>query len=274
MPYCKRSIRLRVVAALGAVAVAACDSSDGVDLGSEPWNLATGFIVVRVAASDEVTAKVFVSLSETHGGTRGVTQHLLPRGDVLTACVEAACRPMTIIDSDTLRSTSFVNSKTYFAELPFVAESPYTISLSRDGNNIAPSSVISLPVPLTILAPAPGVSATDGQQVAVQWSPPNGNSIVRGNAHCVHQGGLESERVAIFAARSPDTGMAIVSIDDMLGGSIVRPSPPPQTPVLRCDVVLEIEQVRVGTLASAYAGGNLSASFRRSVTIEYTPSQR
>jgi len=273
-----RHPRLGLLAALAAVSIAACDSSDSSDESDESWAPGDVFISVQVAASDDVSAKVFVTFSVSHAGVTGPTYHLLNRGDALTACVGAVCKPMTR-DDEALRSASFViTGKTYFAELPFIAETPYTISLSRDGNVIAPNSVIALPVPFAILAPPSGLPVTDGQYVNVQWSPPNtptnnAHASVDSSARCAHQGGAQSERRNSVGFQRPDTGTATVGVDEVFEGYVVRP-PLPQAPVLRCDVVLEVEQGRNGTIDSAYKHGAIFARITRSVTIEYTPSQR
>jgi hypothetical protein len=220
-----------------------------------------------------------VTLSQGHAGARGVTYHLLSRGDALSACVAAVCKPMTI-DADALRSASYViTGKTYFAELPFVAETPYTILLSRDGNIIAPNSVITLPVPFAILAPPSGLPVTDGQYVNVQWSPPNAptnnaHASADSSARCAHHGGAQSERRNSIGFQRPDTGTASVRVDEVFEGYVVGPGGLPQAPVLRCDVVLEVEQGRNGTLDNAYSGGAIFARITRSVTLDYTPSQR
>ena len=272
-----RHASLGRLAALAAVSIAGCDSSDSSDESDESWNPGDVFISVQVAASDDVIAKVFVTFSVSHAGM-GTTYHLLKRGDALSACVGAVCKPMTL-NAEALRSASLViTGKTYFAELPFVAETPYTISLSRDGNVIAPNSVITLPVPFAILAPPSGLPVTDGQYVNVQWSPPNAptnnaHASVDSSARCAHHGGAQSERRNALVFQRPDAGTATVRVDEVFEGYVVRP-PLPQAPVLRCDVVLEVEQGRNGTIDNAYKHGGIFARITRSVTLDYTPSPR
>ena len=89
---------------------------------------------------------------------------MLDTGDALSACVGGCvqaydARPGAVSDR-------------YVADLPYVAETAYTISLSRRNDVSAPNTVITLPVQFTILAPAAGLLVTDGQTITVQWSPP------------------------------------------------------------------------------------------------------
>jgi len=260
-----RHARLGLLAALAAVSIAGCDSDDS----SNDLPLGKTSDVnfdVSIEATDDVTAKFSATFYiPGAGGPIRRRYFVLNAGDALSACVGAVCKAMTREG----------RTESYVADLPYVGETAYTISLSRQNDVSAPNTVITLPVPFTILAPPAGLSVTDGQQVTVQWSPPNnGDAFVRGNARCDHQGGIQSERARSFADIRPDTGRAIVSVDENFAGSVFRPFPPPQAPVLRCDVVLEVRQPRVGTIDPAFKNGGISAGITRSVMIEYTPSQR
>jgi hypothetical protein len=200
---------------------------------------------------------------------------------VLSACVGAVCEPLT------RGPDQFSYIPSYVADLPYVGETPYTISLARGGDVVAPNTVITLPVPFTILAPPAGLSVTDGQQVTVQWSPrnngdranvpfdTNGRSSVDGEARCYHNGGAQSTRRDALESQRVDTGTATVSVDELFEeGYVVGIAPLPQAPVLRCDIVLQVTQGRNGTIDGAFKHGSFTAALRQSVTIEYTPSQR
>ena len=157
-----RHARLGLLAALAAVTIAGCDSSDSsndIPLGKTS-DVSFG---VSIEATDDVTAKVSARFYILGAGGPIPTRHfVLNTGDALSACVGAVCQPLT-------RGPP----TTYVADLPYVAETPCTISLSRQNDVSAPNSVITLPVPFAILAPPTGLPVTDGQQVTVQWSPPN-----------------------------------------------------------------------------------------------------
>jgi hypothetical protein len=57
-------------------------------------------------------------------------------------------------------------------------------------------------------------------------------------------------------------------------GALGLPGTLPQSPVLRCDFVLEVRQGRSGTIDPAFRNGSITARITRSVTVDYTPSQR
>ena len=117
-----RRARIGLIAALAAVSIAGCDSSD--DGAQESWNPSDMYINARVEAANEVTARISVDFSK--GYLIHPTHHLLTPGDVLSACVGAVCTPLTLES----RAPGLI-SKTYVADLPYVAETAYTISLAR-----------------------------------------------------------------------------------------------------------------------------------------------
>ena len=296
-PFAGKAVRhLRLLLeALAAVTIAGChssDSSDGGDVAPEPssdssddgapasWNPSDVYFHVDVEVADDVTAKIRADLRTLGPGPRFTIYHLLAPGDVLSACAGAVCKSLT-------RGPDQFSHPSYVADLPYVGETPYTISLARRGEVVAPNTVITLPVPFTILAPPAGLSVTDGQQVTVQWSPPNngdranvpfdtnGSSSVHSDMRCYHDGGAQSERRHAVAFQRVDTGTATVRIDELFEeGYVVGIAPLPQAPVLRCDIVLQVTQARNGTIDGAFKHGSFTAALRQSVTINYTPSQR
>src|SRR5687768_15177064 len=135
---------------LATTVVGACSgddtasSSDGGE-GDTPIATREMYISASVEAEDDVTAELSVSL---HNGDPLLgTYFLLTGGDALSACVGAQCSPLT-------REPPFSD---YEAELPYAAETTYTISLARAVGAGAPNSVVALPAPFTILAPASGL---------------------------------------------------------------------------------------------------------------------
>ena len=79
-----------------------------------------------------------------------------------------------------------------------------------------------------------------------------------------------------LAFQRVDTGTATVSVDELLeeGYRAWRSGPLPQARVLRCDIMLEVRHTRSGTIDPAFKNGSIVAGFTRSVTLDYTPSQR
>jgi hypothetical protein len=120
-----------------------------------------------------------------HNGDLLLGSHYsLTGGDALSACVRAECRPLA----------RDLMSQNYDAELPYVAETPYVISLTRQVAASVPNSVVTLPVPFAILAPPLGLRVTDGEHVTVQWSPVGADEVVGidGEARCDHEDGART----------------------------------------------------------------------------------
>ena len=134
----------------------------------------------------------------------------------------------------------------YVADLPYVAETVYTISLSRQSDVSALNTVVTLPVPIAILAPPDGLQVTEGQIVTVQWSPVEdrrgtvvGLRPLRSPRRCENQ-----PHLFFIGSRIPDTGAAIFNVDQI---RYAQPHPtPPDARVLRCDIVARsgISEVR------------------------------
>lgn len=223
----------------------------------------------EVEASDDATAEVSVKL---HNGDPFLgTVYSLTGGDTLNACVGTVCRQLT----------RGILALEYEADLPYVAESPYTISLSRRVDVSAPDSVVTLPVPFTILSPSSGLRVTDGDLVTTQWSPAVAAELdyVRGRARCDYEDGVRNTRTAGSLSVSAAGGTATVAVDAILAA---RPAAPlTQARLLRCDLVIEVAQKRLGTVDSRFGGAGaafldgdgLIGRVTRSVTLDYTPSQ-
>ena len=261
-----------LAAAIVAATLCSCDSessSDGGE-GGTPIKTRDMYMSAEIEATDDATAKISVRL---HNGDPFLgTSYSLTGGDTLNACVGTACRQLT------RRLLSF----DYEADLPYVAESPYTISFSRRVDVSAPDSVVTLPVAFAILSPSSGLHVTDGDVVAVQWSPATAadHDYVSGRARCDYEDGVQNTRttagpLSVNAAG----GFATVAIDTILAA---RPfSPLTEARLLRCDVVIEVAQKRIGTVDSRFGGagaallggGRLIGPVTRSLTLDYTPSR-
>lgn len=262
-----RTHRLSLAATLTAAGIAGCHTSDSSDggKGGTPIKTRDIYIKVDVEAADEVTAKISAWLNS--GDPLLGTYYTLTGGDTLNACVGSVCKPLSH------------NVLKYEADLPYVAETPYVISLSRQVDVSAPDTVVTLPVPFTILAPSAGLRVTDGDVVTVQWSPAGTDNTdhVTNEAHCDHEDGVRNTRAANGDAGV--NGSAVISVDKIIAA---RPRDPvTQARLLRCDLVLEVVQTRYGTADRRFGGEGIAfindkgvvGSVTRTVTLAYTPSQ-
>lgn len=263
-----RRLRLRILASTllaTAVAVSACSdggtsSSDGGERGT-PIATSEMQISASVEAEDDVTAEISVTLYDGKLGTL-----LLTGGDALSACVAAQCGPLT---RDSLSSE-------YVAELPYVAETAFTISLTRATGASAQNSVVTLPVPFTILAPAPGLKVTDGDSVTVQWAPTGADDDVDvwAETRCYHENRSLFIPVLMPSVRrgrlaeNVDSGTIVTDVDTILdSGWMLFPW---DDPIVRCDIAIEVFHERVGTVDSSLGGG-IVGRVSRKVTLDYTP---
>jgi len=155
----------------------------------------------------------------------------------------------------------------YEAELPYAAETTYTVSLTRGGAANAPNSVVALPVPFTILAPAPGLSVTDGDRVTVQWSPAGTDVSVWAETGCDHEDGVRSAKRQRRLAVNVSGGAMVAEVDTILAGMIFFS----QARILRCDIAIEVVHDRRGTVDTALGGGAIVGRVSRKVTLDYTP---
>jgi hypothetical protein len=244
------------------VAISACgggttSSSDGGE-GGAPIAAGALYINATVAAEDDTTAEVSVTL---HNGSLFGNYVLLTGGDALSVCVGAQCSPLT-------REPPFSD---YEAELPYVAETPYTISLARAGANA--NSVVALPVPFTILAPAPDLRVTDGDSVTVQWAPAGTSDTVNVETLCYYDGFSLASLLprARFGqlATNVDSGTVVTDVDTLLdiGWSFFSR----QEPIERCDIRMEIVRGRLGTIDASFGGGFVRGLASRKVRLDYEP---
>ena len=252
------------------VAISACDggdtsrSSDGGQDGT-PIAARAMYISATVEAEDDVTAKISVMLHE--GDPLFETSVLLTGGDALSACVGAQCSLLTRDPGSE-----------YEAELPYAAETTYTISLTRAAGESAPNSVVALPVPFAMLTPAPGLRVTDGDSVTVQWAPAGADDVVDvwAETRCDHENRslfipvlLPSLRRARLA-ENVDSGAIVADVDTILdsGWALF----PWDDPIVRCKIAIEVIHARAGTIDTLFRGGYILGVVSRKVTLEYAPA--
>jgi hypothetical protein len=252
------------------IAMSACggggtaNSSDGGQRGA-PITTREMYLSATVEAEDDVTAEISVSLH--NGDPLSGTYFLLTGGDALRACAGAQCSPLA---RDPLGSE-------YEAELPYLAETTYTLSLARAAGASAPNSVVALPVPFTILAPAPGERVTDGDSVIAQWAPAGADDVVDvwAETRCDHR--HKSGLVLLPSIRrgrlaeNVDSGTLVADVDTILDAKWMLF--PWDEPVVRCKIAIEVLHQRVGTIDAPFGGGSIRGLVSRKVTLDYTPSQ-
>jgi hypothetical protein len=225
------------------------------------------YISATVEAKDDVTAEVFVMLHD--GDPLFGTSFLLTGDDTLRACVGMQCNPLTLV----------AGGAAYVADLPYAAETAYTISLARTAGPSAPNSVVALPVPFAILAPAPDLRVTDGDSVTVQWGPAGADDIVDvlSETRCKHENRSLFIPVLLTSVRlwrlaeNVDSGAVLADVDTILdsGWSLFSWD----DPIVRCDIVIEVVHKRVGTIDPAFGGGSMVGLVSRKVELEYTPAR-
>jgi hypothetical protein len=250
--------------------IGACSSGDSAgssDGGQGGTPIATRgmYIGATVEAEDDVTAEISVSLH--NGDPLFGTSYLLTGGDALNACVGAQCKPLTY---EALHSA-------YEGELPYAAETTYTVSLARAAEASAPNSVVALPVPFAILVPAPGLRVTDGDSVTVQWAPAGADDVVDvlAETRCEHDNRSLFIPVLVPSVRrgrlaeNVDSGTVVTDVDTILdsGWALF----PWDDPIVRCDIVIEVIHARVGTIDTPFGGGYIRGVVSRKVKLDYTP---
>jgi len=250
------------------VAISACSggdtasSSNGGEDGT-PVTTPAMFISATVEAEDDYTAEISVSFHD--GDPLFGTRFQLTGGDALRACVAAQCSALAF---DSQRSA-------HRADLPYVAETAYTISLTRATGASAPNSVVDLPVPFAILAPAQGLRVTDGDSVTVQWAPAGADEVVDvwAETRCDHQHRslpvlLPSVRRGRLA-ENVDTGILVADVDTILDSGWMLLNW--DEPIVRCEIAIEVLHQRVGTIDPLFGGGSMLGLVSRKVTLDYTP---
>jgi len=129
------------------------------------------------------------------------------------------------------------------------ADQSYEVALVRPSDRGAPHSLVTLPDPFTLAAPA---TASRSAPLTITWTPGGADSI------SIDITGCASAQLGPL----PDTGTATVP-----AGTVVA-DPSDAT----CDLSAEVSRTRPGTLDSAYGqGGSIVAIQRRTATLTSTP---
>jgi hypothetical protein len=134
-----------------------------------------------------------------------------------------------------------------------------TIALTRGDGGNAPNSQVTMPLPIDLTAPVTGALATAGTNLSVAWTPsgtPDEIRILLRTVLCSRPGAGTTQTATVVG----DPGNATVFIEpDLL---------PLLNPGEQCDVDVQVQRVRHGTVDAAYAaGGTIQAQQADKVTI-------
>lgn len=215
-----------------AAGVAACSDGTG---GSTPTSgLVPDFSIS--AAPNTITFVIGQFAADQFTSVR------LPDGDALSVSAAGQDKPMRW-------SLSPLGSGYYAASLTELDPgTTITIALTRaDGGN-APNSNVTMPTPLVVTEPEAGLIEIAGNNLEVSWSP-SGTAdqmkVVLRSVVCTRPGAGAVQTVSVVG----DPGTATVLIDPGLL--------PPLNPGEQCEVGVQVQRVRMGTVDPAFAAGGV-----------------
>ena len=213
-----------------AAGVAACSDDTG---GSTPTSqLVPDFSIS--AAPNTITFVIGEFAADQFSSVR------LPDGDALSVSAAGQDKPMRW-------SLSPLGSGYYAASLTELDPgTTITIALSRTDGGNAPDSHVTMPEPLVLTAPEAGLIESAGNSLEVNWSP-SGTAdqikVVLRSVVCTRPGAGAVQTVSVVG----DPGTATVTINPGLL--------PPLNPGEQCEVGVQVQRVRLGTVDPAFAAG-------------------
>jgi hypothetical protein len=197
---------------------------------------------ITVTADGSGSSRVKVRLKV--GGSNSNTFLDLTGGDELTATVDG--------DTKVLDETS---DETYTASFPLDEEgTEFTIAFTREDDDSAPASTVTLPAPFTMsVSPTEASRASD--DVDVEWDPPAGGNVeISLSGSCV-----DSETDDL-----PDDGSHTITADSIETFESDKDE--------SCTVSVELERAQRGNIDPAFTeGGMIEALQVRSDSFTSTP---
>ena len=230
-------------------------STGGPDGGVVPTSQMT--ISLKVESRDSASSVVRANLND---GRAAGSSYRLDGGDFFRACVNTVCRNMA--DNDSLSTPD------YIARFDYQPGVDYVVSFNRQQDRNAPDSRVVLPPDFTIVTPANHQQVTDGEILAVSWSPTGAPARVwlRYEANCT----LLSGSAGSSGDLSTDTdanGREFVSINGIV--SAVRSTA--ASTITRCSIDVIVSHERQGRIDSAFHGGTAVGIVSRTVNLDYIP---
>ena len=197
---------------------------------------------ITVTADGSGSSRVRVRLKV--GGSNSNTLLDLTGGDELTATVDG--------DTKVLDETS---DETYTATFPVDEEgTEFTIAFTREDDDSAPASTVTLPAPFTMLASPPEASrATD--DVDIDWDPPAGGNV---------EFSMSGDCVKMDQDDLPDDGSHTITADSIETFEDDEDE--------SCTVSVGLERAQRGNIDPAFTeGGRIEALQVRSDSFTSTP---
>jgi hypothetical protein len=245
-----------LIATLQACGGPKSSSTSGPTGGPMPTNRMS--MTLSVESSEPGLAVVRANLND---GRALATSYRLDGGDFLEACVIGQCRSMADNDS--------VFEPDYIARLGFQPGVDYVVSFDRRKAQDAPNSRVTLPPDFTIVTPVNHQQVTDGDNVAVSWSPTGAPASVYllYDADCTFMTGPHGFSFGSLNVDANRDGQESFSIDPIV--SFARTGA--TSPLIRCSIDVTVRHELPGSLDPAFRGGSAVGIVSRKVTLDYIP---
>lgn len=243
---CSRVMKLLLPLAIGAAgALAGCQTTSSADVDTS--GIWADF---WIQAPGDGRATVYATLRV--GGATSNTYVELQAGESLT--VAAAGQSQTLQANRSV----ILDAISYSSKLATDAEgTEVEIALHRTKDAGAPRSVVTLPKPLEVTAPAAGASVSKaGDGLTITWAPSGGPDPVTVS---VTGGCIE----AYEATPAGDPGTFTLA-----PGALAKT---PEGAADHCEGTVSVTRKRAGTLDPAYKGGRIDARQVRQVKVQLVP---
>ena len=210
---------------------------------------------LSVDATGDGTSTVWAFFHE--GDATSTVFLALSGGDAAHAYMEVLA---TEFDKDMIE-TSLFGATGYSADFDNASgEVSFRVKLDRSatGKVSAPSSVVTLPAPFSIVAPASNTSfsRTTGT-ITIDWNPYNSGELM---SYEITGSCIQDQAAGI----SSDTGHLQIGPNDILSLSGHESE--------SCDIIVTIDRYRNGTVDPAYGhGGVFKATQERQINLHVTP---
>ena len=213
---------------------------------------------ITATANGSGSTEINVDLSVGSGGifATGVE---LSSGDTLTATDGSTTRTL-VKDSSLIGDVEYETTFSTEAE-----DTQFTVSLIRNSDDNAESSVVTLPAPYTLTAPT-SVSGNGNTTVALSWTPFGESDPMTLEVDCKCTKTNGGDTYLINSLTVTDDGSENYSVRALIDED------DPTVYDLGCDIDITMKRTRTGTLDAGYGeGGYIRAVQAREKRITYTP---